>query len=219
MTIEKNNEINYVDLFNEYYEDKRYIVSDIVFKESISKYIFILESPHNDEVKNGYPVAGKSGIDMGRFMGISINESFGRYVKFNLNKDISIINISKVPLQEINILDNKYKSLLNGVCKLIRSGYKTLLKHRYNESNLIEEKLLKDFKVRFNNINSDNRTKIIVCGKFAESYFNKIKEELILDGREILYVPHPSRHQWDNPKGDLLKLRNIFKYKQSNNKK
>lgn len=88
MTIEKNNEISYVDLFNEYYKDKRYIVSDIVFKESISKYIFILESPHNDEVKNGYTVAGKSGIDMGKFMGISINESFGRYVKFNLNKDI-----------------------------------------------------------------------------------------------------------------------------------
>lgn len=213
MDIEKNNEINYVKLFDEYYRDKRYIVEDIVFKDNMSKYIFILESPHNDEVKNGYPVAGKSGIDMGKFMGIGIKESFGKYSKYNPNKDISIINISKVPLQEINNLDNKYKSLLNGVCKLIRSGYKTLGKHRDEDANIIEEKLLEDFKVRFNDINMNNETKIIVCGKFAESYFNKIKDKLNVEGREVLYVPHPSRHQWDNPKGDLLELRDIFKDK------
>lgn len=209
MDKEKSN-VDYRSLFNDYYKDKRYIVSDISFKDNISKYIFVLESPHNDEVKNGYPVAGKSGIDMGKFMGIGVNESFGKYAKDNPDKDIVIINISKVPLQEINNLDDKYKTLLNGVCKLIRSGYKTLGKHRDKDVNIIEEKLLEDFRVRFNNINMNNETKIIVCGRFSESYFDNIKNKLNIGESEILYVPHPSRHQWDKPKGDLLKLKDIF---------
>ena len=45
---------------------EEYIVEDVLGKDI--KYIFILESPHTDEVKEKIPVVGKSGKSMSKVL-------------------------------------------------------------------------------------------------------------------------------------------------------
>ena len=198
------------EMFKEYYA--KYKIDDINCN-NISKYIFVLESPHNDEVDKDtrYPVAGQSGKDMAKFIGISSGSiSLGYYCKNNPEKGISIINASSAPLQEVNILEEEYKELIKKVNNLVRNGYKNYGNHTDEEINIIEKFILSDFEERLKNLNINNETKIIVCGKFAKSYFEKIKLKNI-NNDNILYVPHPARSQWSDTFENLNKLKQ-FKF-------
>ena len=52
--------------FIEKYNFNDYFVNDLIYEDT--KILFVLESPHIYEVKNGYPVAGKSGKDMSKIL-------------------------------------------------------------------------------------------------------------------------------------------------------
>ncbi len=56
---------------------KNYFVNDLLHVEN--NVIFVLESPHIQEVKNGYPVAGKSGNDMSKVL-FGLDEAFGKLI-------------------------------------------------------------------------------------------------------------------------------------------
>lgn len=197
-----------LELFKDYY--KRYKIEDIICK-GVSRYIFILESPHNDELKkeNRHPVAGQSGIDMAKFMGIGDgNTSLGKYCKENVGKGISIINVSSAPLQEVATIKDRYKELINKVDTVVRLGYKSYGNHREAEINKIEKFILSDFKKRLEKLEVTEQTKIIICGKFAESYYDKLDMKGI-NKKNILCVPHPARNQWSKTIDNLNKLKQI----------
>lgn len=201
---------NYKKLFEEYYNSEYYIIKDIVNKNN--KYIFILESPHNNEIECGYPVAGESGQDMRKFLEIDSKESFGKYVNDNPEAKISIINVSRVPLQIINSLEKKYINVIDEVCSIVRCGYDSFGKHRKKYINEIEKIILDDFKRRLKELELDMDTNIIICGNFARVYFeNTIDCVSGINKDNILYVPHPSRKQWISNKNDLDKLYDGFK--------
>lgn len=194
-----------LELFKEYYE--KYKIKDIISNNI--RYIFVLESPHNDEVNIKHPVAGKSGIDMAKFIGIGNgNISLGKYCKENKDKGISIINVSSAPLQKVTILEKSYTDLINEVDKSIRVGYKNYGNHKDDKINKIEEFILTDFKNRLNELSINEETQIIVCGKFAESYIKKIKVKNV-NNDNILCVPHPARNQWNKTFDNLNKLKKI----------
>lgn len=146
-------ENDFIKLFKKYYKDKKYIVKDIV-NSGKKKIIFILESPHNDEITKMYPVAGKSGIDMADFINIGDGEkSLGQIAKSESALGINILNVCKVPLQPTDKLDEIYKELVDKLDKTIRNGYKSFGKHTKNkEFNVIEELILKDFRTRYKKI-------------------------------------------------------------------
>lgn len=203
---------NYKELFKKYYSDSNYIVKDIVNNKNMSKYVFVLESPHNEELKNGYPVAGESGKDIIKFLGINSNDSFGKYVKENKDSRITLINVSKVPLQVTNSLKEDYISLMDEICSIIRCGYDSYGKHRKKAINEIEEIILQDFKSRLKKVKLDIKTNIIVCGNFAKVYFDKISTDINeINKNKVLYVPHPSRKQWSLTRNDLNILHDVFK--------
>lgn len=198
---------NLVEMFDEYYKDKEYIVEDIVSSNE-SNIVFILESPHNDEL-GCHPVAGPSGIYMAKFMEIGNGEeSLGYIAKEKNDLNLSIINVSKVPLQKTKRLDKKYEGLLSELNKL-RKYYESFGNHKKDTVlNDIEEKILADFKNRVNRLKYNNKTLFVVCGKFAEVYFEKIE----LDSDNRINVPHPSRGKWNiNCDHDgLLQLKEKF---------
>lgn len=197
-----------LELFKKYY--KKYKIKDIICND-ISRYIFILESPHNDEVniKNRHPVAGQSGIDMANFIGVGDgNISLGKYCKENKDRGISIINVSSAPLQKVTMLEKSYKDLISKVDKLIRVGYKSYGNHRDDEINNIEQFILTDFKKRLNELKVNEQTNIILCGKFAEIYYEKVNIEEIKENN-ILCVPHPARNQWSKTFDNLNKLKQM----------
>lgn len=196
-----------MDLFEDYWTDGRYIVEDATGRGKV-KLLLVLESPHNDEVKNGYPVAGRSGIDMAWFLGLSDGkESLGSIASSESSKGIGIMNISRVPLQKVNGLDMKYDEFVERLDRTVRCGYGSLQRHRGNRAyNMVEERLMADFKSRYEKVDFDEDAMVVVCGAFAKKYFEMIGEVK----QKVHYVPHPSRNQWRKGSESLFEFREEF---------
>lgn len=172
---------------------RSYYVDDILPKnKSNIKYIFIFESPHKTEIETKIPVSGVTGKYILNKIGLR-NENFSSFGEYILNKQkAAILNISNCPLQKIN-------SDQRTMCELkkldfIRKNYKALLNHRNSSMNKMENELIKHLNNRLNIIcNYNNKVSIVVCGKFAETYFQKA-----MPNTKYTYMPHPSRNGWAN---------------------
>jgi len=184
------------------YNFKDYFVDDLIYDDT--KIIFVLESPHVYEVKNGYPVAGKSGKDMSKIL-MKDEElkklSFGQLVYEKRIKGLGILNVSNIPLQELayNLkTDNGSFSLLP--TKLI---FKDFILFRQNPSkrkkdcrvNKMIDIFADDFKKRLE-VHKDK--KIVLCGAFVQKIFHDIffKDEF----ENLIEVPHPSFNNWSKEK-------------------
>ncbi len=167
-------------------------VDDIIPKDvSKLKICFVLESPHNEEIKFKYPLAGQSGKTvMKKLVEKSSDKSFGNYLKNDnlLNKKIAVVNVVNIPLQNTENCD------VNTDLSFIRRNYKSVLKHRCQKYNQLEKCIINNFNHRIKDIN--NSCLFVLCGKFAETYFNKTSKKQC----DKICIPHPSRNQWNNIK-------------------
>jgi len=158
---------------------KDYFVDDLLFDNT--DVIFVLESPHTQEVKNGYPVAGKSGNDMSKVL-FGLDESFGKLIYEQKIKHIGILNVSNYPLQH-----SAYK-------EEFRQNPK---QRRYDKSGINPSviKMMEDFKKRLE-VHKDK--KVVLCGNFAQSAFESVfnTDEF----KTIFKVPHPSFNNWKKAK-------------------
>ncbi|MFG6495231.1 hypothetical protein P8610_07730 [Fictibacillus sp. UD] len=174
-----------------------YSVQDITTKET--EIIFILESPHKEEIKAGVPLAGLSGRSMAKElfleeeilpMGIFLKQAI-----LNKKKTIyGIVNVCPFPLQQTAFPDSvfvdKYKDEIQ-IAEAIRISSAKLYK---DENKAAFDKLLvENFEYRLSSLIKEN-TIIVPCGRFAEKYVNKlsIKEDLTI----LCGVPHPSYNSW-----------------------
>ena len=166
-------------------ELKEYVVDDIVHKDT--KVIFVLESPHTQEVKHGYPVAGKSGVDMSLVL-LDKNEPLGKLIYEKKLSYLGLLNISNIPLQK-SAYNNPDAKVLE-FFETIRQNPKPR-KNPKNGINLVIEKMLNSFKTR---LEKHKDKKLVLCGNFAQSAFDVVFSED--DFKEVLRVPHPSFNNW-----------------------
>lgn len=226
-------------------EDKSYYVLDTPNEEDIKKlerldYLFILESPHTDEVIKEHPLAGDSGKAVTKFLlGKDEKQAFGEIVRDSYsseaaaakransqlnNKKIAIVNVSNVPLQVIEANKEATKDIV-GLLESIR-------KNSIAQDNFGSVDLFKKFKTKLATYcdckKFNDEATIVVCGEFAKKYFNKfllgdknlkietntdLLQRICDDKIQILYVPHPSRNQWqfiDRHRENLNTLKNQF---------
>jgi len=162
-----------------------YFVDDIVY--DTTKVIFVLESPHTQEVKNGYPVAGKSGVDMSSVL-FDSKEPFGKLVFEKKVKNIGLVNISNYPLQK-SAYENPDANVLE-FFELIRQNPKPRKTAKTN-INLVIEKMLSNFKKR---LEKHKDKKLVLCGNFAQNAFDVVFDES--EFSDVLRVPHPSFNNW-----------------------
>lgn len=170
-----------------------YYVKDIVPKgKSKAKYIFIFESPHTTEIETGIPVSGATGKYIYTKIGLSDKNfnNFGEYIKYKQNA--AVLNVSNYPLQQINSEEQDDDECENR--RFIRENYRYCGRHRDSSINRMEEKLINCLRKRLEEIYTcNNQAKMIVCGKFAETYFQKAMPNI-----RYYYMPHPSRKGWRN---------------------
>jgi len=201
---------------------KKYKVEDIINQNS--KILFILESPHTQEIKQGYPVAGSSGVDMTKFIyGQDYKDAFGKIVsqidkysdKYSNLSDFSILNVSSAPMQKEGLKTHKLSSndeLVIDILEKLRVNYKSK-RHKNKDWNRVKSILLEDFKRRLLLALEQNSSidYLIPCGRFAETYLNLIKElEMSIEERRIISeIPHPSFNQWFHY-DSMEKLRKIL---------
>jgi len=164
---------------------KDYFVDDLIYEDT--EVLFVLESPHNEEVKRGYPVAGKSGKDMSRVL-FAKDEPLGKLISEREVKNLGIINISNYPLQMSAYED---ESLENDMVFFEKIRQNPKLRKRAVPINTAVSKIMDNFKSR---LASHKDKKIILCGAFAQSSFDSVFNELSF--KEVLRVPHPSFNQW-----------------------
>jgi hypothetical protein len=174
----------------------RFKVDDIICH---SKIIFILESPHKEELKAGVPLAGLSGRSMAKELFLKEDIlPMGKHLK-QLAEDkkrtiYGIVNVCSFPLQKTAYPDDEFVRIYQNeleIAEAVRRSTATAYKDDHKA--VLHELLINDFQNRLlKTIEED--TIIVPCGKFAEKYVNQlaIKDKLNI----IKGVPHPSYNSW-----------------------
>ncbi len=181
------------------------------------EYLFILESPYIEEVEKGYPLAGNSGKSVSKMLLGDNGEAFGKIIKSkgkeNTNSPkICVMNVSQVPL-EVNPEAWKekeipaFKSLKEATNELYSKLEYIRTQKIYNKRDKYDETILEQFCERLDKyiVDGNKNFCIVLCGKFAQVYFdcakekcNKLKTKIdSLEEKNILYLPHPSYNQWE----------------------
>ncbi len=175
---------------NEYLANKDLYVENAI-DDKLNKIVFIVESPHTDEIKNKIPLYGESGKSIGKIL-FKSDKSIGNLKKDGILQKIGIINVSNVPLQKID--DNEKLGISFDELEKIR---KCKLDNEFLVDNLVKN--LNQYK------DSESLCCIAVCGEFAWNYYEKaiktldntIKDKICKNEIDVLHLLHPSRHQWE----------------------
>lgn len=173
-----------------------------------NKIIFVLESPHVDELIHQAPVSGLSGKAMSKVIfGENEKTPIGIKLKKETESVIGIMNICSIPMQrtaysdenviqmygDINI--KEYETFFDVIEKL-RTNTKTTYKEQVK--NEMQEIILDDFKKELNKMESKELV-IIPCGKTAEAFFEAAN--IKSDNWAIkVGTPHPSFGNWSKSK-------------------
>lgn len=177
-----------------------YSVKDLIPTDA--RFLFILESPHKEELKNGIPVAGSSGKMMTKIIfGESMSEPIGLLVSSRIGRSeeqklsqIALLNVSPIPMQAAaySAADQakhiKFLSILEKIRVNLSANY------RDPDWNYVRDLIRTDFGIRLAAL-LHRELCIIPCGKFASHHYF---DSGILGKKwsEISGVPHPSRNQW-----------------------
>jgi len=200
--------------------EKKYFVNDLCCPNK-TKILFVLESPHTDELTYKLPASGQTGLAMSKklfdnkkYQKIPLGRLIGDQTNDNTIKNYGIINVCNFPMQfnayclkELENICNSNNILKLAVVNIIREKC-------YTENKLIDyfELKLKLKEIIGENLNSrltgydNNEVLIIPCGKVArwfidKFYINSSKNVIKFD------VPHPSRGLWDNKIKDIKKMK------------
>ncbi|MGV8907208.1 MAG: hypothetical protein ACOH15_11480 [Acetobacterium sp.] len=227
--------------FKEYFKNEDYIVKDLIREDAKDlkgddvenneeeligddegievplEYLFVLESPHNDEITEGYPVAGASGEDMVKCLFENKQEEWtlGKLVYDGVNewsKKIGIMNVSRVPLQKTKLIEDETEFVeMFELLSNYRNSKTPMGNFQKKEYKEYREVINESFKKRLKGIKNRVGINIVICGNFAKRHYDYIKKtNEDIKFKEEFFVPHPSRHQW-------LKLGNLQKLKDAIN--
>lgn len=171
-----------------------FFVSDLNLEES--EIIFVLESPHKDEVKKKYPVAGSSGVKMSKTL-FNKSTPLGKLINDELRKKengeqydkqvlaIGVLNVANIPLQNIYKISNETTKVIEQLSGIRKSHAVSYFIDRQNtEKDNFTTIVLTDFEKR---LKKCLNKKVILCGKFSEGAFDKLNLEY-----EVVRIVHPS---------------------------
>lgn len=183
---------------------KDYRVPDIVL--DTSTVLFILESPHIQELRHGAPVAGSSGATMSRHIfGPEYGHlPLGRMVKKNAETGakrprlsaIGLINVCNIPLQAAAYpreIQHRYADWFEAMNAVRTQNQKLSFADPRQQD--IQSYLAQDLRRKLETYRGRAMT-MVPCGRFAQKFFalaGVIDDAwTVIDG-----VPHPSYNSWD----------------------
>lgn len=173
-----------------------YHVTDLAYTES--SVLFILESPHKDELRNKYPLSGVAGKQASKML-LGKDISLGEYSKNN--RIISIMNVSTVPLQKAayNGLPDCLSDLYVQLERMRVSPKRKKRSNKYKNVTDLEELIQYNYNKRLYGFlsSANNLKRIVVCGNVADSFYKDFPQRQYLEKNYIINkLPHPARHGW-----------------------
>ncbi|HET7629628.1 MAG TPA: hypothetical protein VFK44_14745 [Bacillales bacterium] len=186
-----------------------------------SKLIFILESPHVQELKYGAPVSGSSGSTMSKHLfGSEFGKPLGRLIAKNTEEAlhrpsldvIGLMNVCGIPMQrkaygqpEVIRKHGAFFDVLEAVRKSNQQDV-----YRNGSWNVMQEVILERFRARLNGIKGKTCT-LVPCGRFAQKFY-RLAGVSDPSWTVIHGVPHPSYNSWDRERyrGEIHKVQQAF---------
>lgn len=172
-----------------------------------SNCIFLLESPHIQELKYGAPVSGASGATMTKHL---FGDAYAKYplgllVKKNAIEQknrprlsrIGLMNVCNIPMQASAYGDSSVTTLYQpwlAALGAVRSDNQRDL-YRDESQNTVQAVILERLRDKLSGLVTRTCT-IIPCGRFAQKFF-RLADVHSPHWRVIDGVPHPSYNSWD----------------------
>lgn len=176
------------------------------FVTQSSKLVFVLESPHIQEVKYGAPVSGASGVTMAKHLfGSSYDKPLGRLVKKNVDEQkgspaldaVGLMNVCGIPMQQKAYNDRtvtaRYSQFFDIMAGVRKNNHKD--KFREESWNTLQEVILDRFRERLQ-AQTGHACTLVPCGRFAQKFF-RLAGITSENWHVIDEVPHPSYNSWD----------------------
>jgi hypothetical protein len=210
-------------MFEKEYEElasKHYLISDIILPET--RVIFLLESPHIQEIVYGAPVSGSSGLSMTKHIfGKKLEKyPFGRILLSNKNREkrnpiisrLGLMNVCNIPLQgsAYDEEDRNKNRLLIKEFEYIRINNQ---RDRFpsKETNEVQSLILGKLRTRLN-VLKGRHLSFVPCGRFAQKFFRLAG---VSDDNWALVrdIPHPSYNNWSKSTytKSIQNLKNVIK--------
>lgn len=174
-----------------------------------TKWTFVLESPHNDEIRLGYPAAGDSGKIMSEVL-LGTKQPIGQllHVKNPIAAGYSVMNASCIPLQNIcyqeSDLHQKMEEISNARSHMKQGIVEAKLAVKRALDSSIGNRITKHLQLRLTRqLRFHPHGIFIVCGVVAQSIFEVAtctegwfhrSTVMSLEGMEttVFYENHPS---------------------------
>jgi hypothetical protein len=176
--------------------ESNYVVEDLICNET--RILFILESPHKDEIRYGIPVAGRAGSTMTKVL-FQEELPLGRYLKENWEmqkqKQFGIMNVCNIPMQRTAYGETGNNEMHKVVFDAIERVRTSTTKGKFKDEmmNQVQEYIEGNLQQRLDQL-KDRKLLVIPCGKFAEKY---LKRMVLSDKWVVLWgIPHPSYNSW-----------------------
>ncbi len=198
----------------------RYLVNDYVTERT--KVLFILESPHVQELKYGAPVSGPSGASMSRHLfgerfahlplGIVVKKNVDEALRRPAIDRVGLMNVCQIPLQAAAYADAsltaQHAQFFAALATVRTTGGTTTFtdprKHAVQQiiTGSIRRKLVKL---------QGQELFIVPCGRFAQAFFRMAAVTSPL-WNVIDQVPHPSYNNWSKPQyaAAIERVKEIF---------
>lgn len=197
-------------------------VRDLIPEDSPRiRLLFVLESPHVEELDAAAPVVGEAGKSALRFLQGArwAGQSLGEFIVHKHaagDARLAVMNVSTVPLQgqafkrtaaPPNLTPQEWNWL--GVT-FRKSRARTVDATPDRTTNIVGRLLLDNLQERVDQLRLDPACVVIACGLFAQRYVRQLHR---LPG-VVLSVPHPANNQWHPKKRpapkDLIRARDLF---------
>jgi len=186
------------------------IVPDLIAASNLPlSVVFLVESPHYDELLSGAPLtggAGKLALNYIRDQTGS-SEGLGPWLSHKIgvgNARAAIMNVSQVPLQE-KAFDRARAVPLKP--KLTPDEWRSLERVRTKkpsvwtpEEDQLGQILTGELQQRVSRLNTGTGAMVVPCGRFAKTFLESI---VLPPGCSMLPVPHPAHSQWQQAKGQV----------------
>lgn len=179
-------------------------VVENVFPEH-ARVVFVLESPHVEEVAHGYPLAGHAGRTMSSYLFGRRDVPFGliarhhralvSLLKLPRKKPYAVMNVSREPLQRAAYTNNGLRlppsvDVRMTLKRALDRGAKFSAAHRDRALNRLKAQLYSDFEDQSSNL--ARGTELVPCGNFARAYCGHLVEKHPHFVFRLEDVPHPA---------------------------
>ncbi|WP_144793348.1 hypothetical protein [Microbacterium paludicola] len=197
-------------------------VRDLIPEDSPRiRLLFVLESPHVEELDAAAPVVGEAGKSALRFLQGArwAGQSLGEFIVHKHaagDARLAVMNVSTVPLQRHAF---ERTGVLPGLTPqewhwlgftFRRSRAKTVDATPDPRANIVGRLLLDGLQKRTESLRLDSGCTVVACGRFAQRYARQLCG---LPGAQ-LEVPHPANNQWHPRKkpvpNNLVRVRELF---------